>query len=427
MRTLGARGAGEVVVQKYGGSSLATGHQLEAVARRVADAARGGRPVVTVVSARGDTTDELIDLARGINPAPRGRELDQLLATGETASAALLAMALQHIGQPATALTGAQSGILVNGPHGLGTIVAIDTERATRLLGKGEVVVVAGFQGITASGDTITLGRGGSDTTAVALAAELGSRSCEIYTDVPGVLTADPRVVPNARLLPEVDIDVMAEMAFAGARVMHARAVELAALYGIDILVGGSTATHAGTRIHHRDGQDMLEARAAVVAVVHEADVTRVTFRSAAGPEDPARAVFGSLADAAIPADMATVTSTPDGDVAVGLTVGGAHTSAVRACLAPLAGPAGGVEVDEHLAKVSIVGKGLLSRPEYVSRMLNSLGADGVGARLLAASQLRVSVTVPSGESGRAVRVLHSEFGLDAGTEAAHRHLSHQP
>ncbi|MDT0443838.1 MULTISPECIES: aspartate kinase [unclassified Streptomyces] len=427
MVALRAGSAGEVVVQKYGGSSLATGHQLENVARRVAAAAGAGRRVVTVVSARGDTTDDLLDLAGSINPRPRGRELDQLLATGETASASLVAMALQRIGRPATALTGAQSGILVSGPHGLGTIVAIDTERAGRLLDAGEVVVVAGFQGLTAEGDTITLGRGGSDTTAVALAAELGSRHCEIYTDVQGVLTADPRVVPAARVLPTVDIDVMAEMAFAGARVMHARAVELAALYGIDIHVGGSAARDIGTRILHRDGEDMLEARAAVVAVVHEADVARVTFTSAADRGDPAPAVFDILARQAIPADMATVTRTPGGDMSVGVTVGRAHTPAVRHWFTALAGPAGGVDVDEHLAKVSIVGKGLLSRPQYASRMLNSLTGTGIGARLLSASQLRVSVTVPNGDSVRAVRLLHTEFGLDAGTDTEHRHLSHQP
>lgn len=293
MTTQGSGPTGDVVVQKYGGSSLATVSQVRQVADRVGALARSGRRVVVVVSAQGDTTDELVGRADAVNPHPAGHELDQLLATGETASAALMAMALQRGGLAATALSGSRSGVLATGPHGAGVIVAIDTDQLRTLLDAGRTVVIAGFQGVTADGDIITLGRGGSDTTAVAVAAELRSGHCEIYSDVPGVFTADPRVVTDARLMPDVDIDVMTEMAFAGARVMHSRAVELAALYDVDILVGRSTATRTGTRIHRRDGTDMLEDRTAVMAVVHDTDIARITLRTHDTP-DPSPPSSGS-------------------------------------------------------------------------------------------------------------------------------------
>ncbi|MEI7029428.1 aspartate kinase [Streptomyces pratensis] len=416
MTTQGSGPTGDVVVQKFGGSSLATMSQVRQVADRVGALARSGRRVVVVVSAQGDTTDELIGRADAVNPHPAGHELDQLLATGETASAALMAMALQRDGLAATALSGSRSGILATGPHGAGIIVAIDTEQLRSLLDAGRTVVVAGFQGVTAEGDIITLGRGGSDTTAVAIAAELRSGHCEIYSDVPGVFTADPRVVPAARLMPDIDIDVMTEMAFAGARVMHSRAVELAALYDVDILVGRSTSTETGTRIHRRDGSDMLEDRTPVIAVVHDADIARVTLRTHDTP-DPSPAVFQFLARESIPADMATVSPEPGGGYSIGLTVHRSHVADVSRSFRDLtAARRGGVEVEDKVAKVSIVGQGLLSRPEYASRMLASLVGSGINARSLSASQLRVSVTVPSGEAVRAVGLLHDEFGL--GTEA---------
>lgn len=432
MTALSSSNAGDIVVQKYGGSSLATGEQVGRLAERVADLARSGRRVVVVVSAQGNTTDELIRRARQTHPQPDSRELDQLLATGETASAALMAMAIQRAGVAATALSGAQSGILATGPHGSGIIVALDTEHILRHLDAGRVVVVAGFQAVTADGDTITLGRGGSDTTAVAVAAELHARHCEIYTDVPGILSADPRIVPSARGIPDIDIDVMAEMAFAGAKVMHSRAVELADLYDIDIHVGhsatGKTGTRihktaAGTRIHETDGtdgEDMLEARAAVTAVVHDPDVVRVTVRTIDTQEDPALAIFRILAREGIPADMTAVAETPGAGRSMALTVPYAHAATVRRLFGPLAAQGqDGVDVDEDVAMVSVVGKGLLSRPAYAARLLSSLTASGIEARSLSASQLRVSVTVPLDDVGRAVGLLHGEFGLDAAQSTA--------
>ncbi|MBW3706734.1 aspartate kinase [Streptomyces griseus] len=427
MTTQGSRPTGDVVVQKYGGSSLATVSQVRQVADRVGAQARSGRRVVVVVSAQGDTTDELVGRAEAVNPRPAGHELDQLLATGETASAALMAMALQRGGLAATALSGARSGVLATGPHGAGVIVAVDTDQLRTLLDAGRTVVLAGFQGVTAEGDIITLGRGGSDTTAVAVAAELRSGHCEIYSDVPGVFTADPRVVPDARLMPDIDIDVMTEMAFAGARVMHARAVELAALYDVDILVGRSTATRTGTRIHRRDGNDMLEDRTAVSAVVHDADIARITLRTHDTP-DPSADVFRFLAKESIPADMTTVSSAPDGGFSLGFTVRRSHAADVGRSFSDLMAPRPhGVEVEDQVAKVSIVGQGLLSRPEYASRMLASLVGSGISARSLTASQLRVSVTVPRSDAVRAVGLLHSEFGLGAEAGAVPASLTPRP
>ncbi|MFE1366067.1 aspartate kinase [Streptomyces anulatus] len=427
MTTQGSGPTGDVVVQKYGGSSLATVSQVRQVADRVGALARSGRRVVVVVSAQGDTTDELVGRADAVNPHPAGHELDQLLATGETASAALMAMALQRGGLAATALSGSRSGVLATGPHGAGVIVAIDTDHLRTLLDAGRTVVIAGFQGVTADGDIITLGRGGSDTTAVAVAAELRSGHCEIYSDVPGVFTADPRVVADARLMPDVDIDVMTEMAFAGARVMHSRAVELAALYDVDILVGRSTATRTGTRIHRRDGTDMLEDRTAVMAVVHDTDIARITLRTHDTP-DPSPAVFRFLAKESIPADMTTVSSAPGGGFSLGLTVHRSHAADVSRSFSDLMAPRRhGVEVEDEVAKVSIVGQGLLSRPEYASRMLASLVGSGISARSLSASQLRVSVTVPRSDAVRAVGLLHSEFGLGAETGAVPASLSPRP
>ncbi|MFJ3900246.1 aspartate kinase [Streptomyces sp. NPDC090025] len=434
-----ATAATATVVQKFGGSSLATTEHLRRVARRVARVAASGRRVAVVVSAQGKTTDNLIRAAGEINPDADGRELDQLLATGESASAALTAMALQRLGTPATALSGTQTGILASGPAGSGVIVAIDTERAERLLDAGQVVVIAGFQGVDQHGDIITLGRGGSDTTAVAAAAELGASHCEIYTDVPGVLSADPRLVPGARLLTRLDMDVMAEMAFAGAKVMHSRAVELAALCGLDIHVGHSAARSVGTRIHAADpaligagtalnvtgihatdGDTMLETQAAVMAVVHDQDAARVTVRTARNTgtaENPALTVFRELGRRSVPADMTSVHEEAGGGHTIALTVPHTRVAAVREFLAAhAADTADALTVDDTVAKVSIVGKGLLSRPQYAARMLSALNGRGISAGSFAASQLRISVTVPRAEVDRAVRLLHTEFELDAVT-----------
>lgn len=407
----------EVLVQKYGGSSVASLAQMRAVAERVAAQHRAGRRVIVVVSARGDTTDELLSLAREFGDSPEGRELDQLLATGETTSSALLAMALQTAGVPAAALNGAKSGILAGGRHGAGVIAAVDTELMLRLLDDGKVVVVAGFQGTNEDGDIVTLGRGGSDTTAVAVAAELGATRCEIYTDVDGVYTADPRVVPRARRMPEIGLAVMTEMSFAGARVMHSRAVELAALCGVDIHVKHSSADGPGTVIRGEVGGDMLEGSTAVSAVVHDADVARVAMRVERIDRDSVADVFRFLARTSISVDMANLSEGDEGGFSVGMTVRRPDVPAVRRSMREMAAKWGGwAEVNEEVGMLSVVGTGLLSRPEYAARMLSALSGAAIATSAVSASQLRISVTVPETEVLRGVGVLHSEFGLDAPT-----------
>jgi aspartate kinase len=405
----------EVLVQKYGGSSVASLAQMRAVAEGIAARHRAGHRVIVVVSARGGTTDELLRAAAEFNAAPAGRELDQLLATGETASSALLAMALQAAGIPAAALNGAKSGILASGRHGAGVIVAIDTGLMLSLLAEGKVVVVAGFQGTNEDGDIVTLGRGGSDTTAVAVAAELGSSRCEIYTDVDGVYTADPRVVSMARRMPEIDLAVMTEMSFAGAQVMHPRAVELAALCGVDIHVKHSSADGPGTVIRREVGGEMLEGSTAVRAVVHDADVARVAMRVERTDRDSVADVFRFLARMSISVDMANLSEGDEGGFSVGLTVRRPDVPAVRRSMSEMAARWGGwAEVNEDVGMVSVVGSGLLSRPECAARMLSALNGAAIATSAVSASQTRISVTVPRTDVLRGVGVLHSEFGLDA-------------
>jgi aspartate kinase len=392
------------LVQKYGGSSLATVAKVEHVARRVAAAHRAGNAVVVVVSARGATTDRLLDLASRVSRVRPDRELDQLLATGECASAALLALALAGIGVPAVSLTGAQAGVSTTGPHGRGTVAALHPERVLHLLADGNVVVVAGFQGVNAAGDVVTLGRGGSDTTAVALAARLAADGCAIYTDVDGVYTADPRAVPDARVQPTVDVRVMAEMAAAGARVLHPRSVQLAQARGVAVHVGNACAAEPGTLITVAG----FESHGAVVGVAHDLDVAQVLLRGPGGRQGagaPAADVLAALASHAVPADLVG----QDGS-RIGFTVRRADLPRVHRDLRRL----GRITVDQNVGKVSVVGTGLLDRPEYPARMAAALAKAGITTPWLAASQLRISVTTRLDRAVDAVRVLHREFELAA-------------
>ncbi|MEV4511734.1 aspartate kinase [Dactylosporangium sp. NPDC049525] len=401
----------DIVVQKYGGSSLATLERVRRVADRIAKE-RG--PVAVVVSAQGDLTDTLIRTAAGYGAAPPARELDQLLATGESASAALLAIALHDIGVPAVSLTAAQAGVLAEGRHGAGVIAAVQTDRVRRVLRDGQVAVVAGFQGIGADDDVVTLGRGGSDTTAVALAAELGARRCEIYTDVDGVYSADPRVVSVARVLPEVDVAVMAEMAFAGARVLHSRSVELAAMEGIEIHVRSSLTDGRGSVISGGAGVKVLETRGVIVAVTHDMDVARVLVHTRGAGRDLAAEVLGLLAGHAVPVDLVARSGTYEEEFRMGFTIRRNDAERVRPDLARFAAAlGGGVVVEEHVGKLSVVGMGLLNRPQYTARMLAALSAAGITTSWISTSQLRTSVAVPLDRVLDGVELLHREFELD--------------
>jgi aspartate kinase len=403
------------VVQKFGGSSLATVAKVRAVAERIARERQAGSPMVVVVSARGDTTDELLHLAHEVGgPEVRDipRETDQLLVTGECASAAQLAIALHRLGVPATSLTGAQAGIAVAGPHGAGFVHGIRAERIQGLLDEGRVVVVGGFHGVNEEGDLVTLGRGGSDTSAVAVAVALGAVRCEIYTDVEGVFTADPRFVPGARKLDRVHRWVMAELAFAGAKVLHPRSVELAAMKGVDLHVRSSAGLSPGTVVTGRDADDALEASTAVVAIAVDSDVARVLVRSSAA--DLAPLVLSLLALYAVPVDLVARSGPQEDEFRMGFTIRRTDLARIIGAIEEVAGREDGVvRVDTNVAKVSLVGLGLLDRPEYLARMTVVLAGAGIPVSWVSMSELRVSVIVPADRRLEAAGRLHAEFGLE--------------
>ncbi|HEY3734403.1 MAG TPA: aspartate kinase [Streptosporangiaceae bacterium] len=418
----------EVVVRKYGGSSLSTFNKVLAIAERTAATRLDGHPLVMVVSARGDTTDDLlraVDEVSGQVRAPEvGREIDQLLATGECASAALLALAISRLGVPAVSLTGAQAGIRARGNPGCGVIAEVCGGRVGQLLAEGAIPVVTGFQGITDSGDVITLGRGGSDTTAVAMAVALAAQGCEIYTDVDGVFTADPRVVPEARRLASVEAGTMAEMAFAGARVLHSRAVELAGISGIAIHVRNALGRAPGTLIsplplsppaaRRGEGNPMLENDGAVCAIVHDLDVARVLVHSPKGRTDLAGDVLTALADLPIPIDMVARSGPSEDEFRMGFTIRRGDIDLVRLALADItARSIASLRVDDDLGKVSVVGMGLLSRPGYAARMISALTAEDIATSWISTSQLRTSAIIARHRVIRAVEVLHREFAAD--------------
>jgi aspartate kinase len=410
-------GAPEIAVQKYGGSSLATVDQMRQVARMVAETYRSGRPTVVVVSARDRTTDELLRLADVTGRKRTGRETDQLLATGESASAALLAIALQDIGIHAVSLTGAQAGIRATGRHGSGVIADIDTQRLRRILAHGTIPVVAGFQGIDDTGDVVTLGRGGSDTTAVALAAALRAASCEICTDVPGVSTADPRIVADARVLPTVDIAVMAEMSFAGAKVLHPRAVELAARNRIELQVRKSeesVSTESRTIIHAVSDRAFFEAQGIVVAIAHDFDVARLLVRCRPHGTDLTADILEMLSTRSFPVDLVARSGSQEDGFGIGFTMHRKDSeeaaSALRKALAYLGA---NIRVYKDVGKVSLIGMGLLNHPEYTARMLSSLAGADIPISWFSTSQTRASVVVPLDRVASAVQLLHHEFELN--------------
>jgi aspartate kinase len=402
----------KILVRKYGGSSLADLDRLRRVARCLAAVPRHTATVV-VVSAQGDTTDQLLRAAADVGQARSTRETDQLLATGESASAALLAMALAAVGVPAVSLTGGQAGITAVGPPGEGRIADVATTRIHRLLDEGKVVVIAGFQGANADGDVLTLSRGGSDTTAVALAAALGAQRCEIYTDVDGVYSADPRIVPTARCLTTVDVEVMVEMAFAGAKILHARAVELAAARGVEVHVRSSLWDSPGTVVRRGSDVAMLED-CGVLAVAHDLDVSRVLIRCDRAHRDPAVDVLALFARHHAPVDLVARSGPYEDEFRMGFTMRRSDIPRLAAELRDVVAAAGGtVLLDEDVAKVSLVGTGLLNRPQYTARMLAAFAAAGIATSWVSTSQLRTSVTVPAGRAADALALLHKEFGLD--------------
>ncbi len=402
-----------IVVQKYGGSSVATAERIKAVARRVIDRVERGDRLVVVVSAMGDTTDELIALAKQVTPRPEAREMDLLLSTGEIVSSALLAMALKEMGCSAVALTGPQAGIGTDRRYGRARILSVNPQRVLRELDAGNVVIVAGFQGITEEADITTLGRGGSDTTAVALAAALKCSRCEIYTDVEGIYTADPRLVPEAQKLREISYEEMLELATYGARVMHNRAVELGAVQKVPIYVASSFADAPGTLIH---GGPFMEQRNKVMGIAHDTDVARITVRGVPDRPGIAAALFEPLGEAGISVDTIVQNASVERLTDVTFTVARSDLERALEIVRPIAKSIGAPEVlaDTHLAKVSIVGAGMQSGPGYAGRMFRALFESGINIELITTSEIRITCLIDEKQVPKAVRALHRAFVTEA-------------
>ena len=404
-----------LLVQKYGGTSVGDAERIRNVAARIAAAHAEGNKVVAVVSAMGKTTDDLIDLAESIARDPAPRDLDLLLSTGETISCALMAMALREIGVDAAALGGGQAGIRTDDVHGRASIVAVDPKRVRAELDKGRVVIVAGFQGFTEELDVTTLGRGASDLTAVAMAAALGAERCEVYTDVEGIFTADPRVVPDARVLREVSYEEMLELASYGAK-MQPRSIELAARYQTPVLVASSMSGAPGTLIHgaaERTGEAM-EVRNKVSGVTYERGVARITVRAVPDRPGVAAALFTPLAEAGVSVDTIVQNASAERLTDLSFTVDAPDLARALAVARPIAEKIGAAEVggSAGLGSVSIVGTGMQNAPGYAARMFRALHEAQVNIEMITTSQIRITCLVGESHVERAVRALHDAFEL---------------
>ncbi len=435
-----------LIVQKYGGSSVADAGKIISVAKRIGAVRRSGADVVVVVSAMGDTTDELIELAHTISPEPHAREMDLLLSTGELVSSTLLTMALREQGHEAISLSGPQAGIRTDTSFGRARISRIEPERVRRELDAGRIVVVAGFQGITPEDDVTTLGRGGSDTTAVAIAAALRADRCEIYTDVEGIYTADPRIAPDARKLDEVGYEEMLELASLGAK-MHPRSIELGGVYRVPIYVASSFSDAPGTLIHavgngpgdafaadptvlaqpetspdakfdqsvQNPGGNQMEDRIKVTGIAYNANVAKITVQSVPDRPGLAAALFEPLAEASISVDTIVQNTGGDRSTDISFTVSRTDLpAAVRLVesMAPQMGAAGVVSAN-GLAAVSIVGSGMQNTPGYASRMFRLLANGGINIDMITTSEIRISCIIDEAQGRDAVRLLHEGFQLD--------------
>ncbi len=401
-----------LIVQKYGGSSVADADKIKNVARRIAATKDKGNEVVVVVSAMGDNTDNLLKLAYQLTSHPADRELDLLLSTGEVVSSTLLAMALEEMGYEAISLTGAQAGIRTDAVYSQARIVGIDPERIVNELDKGNIVIVAGFQGITEGMDITTLGRGGSDTTAVALAASLAAQVCEIYTDVEGVYTADPRLVPEARKVDEISYEEMLELATYGAKVMHPRAVELGELFHIPIRVASSFSQKPGTLIH---GGVSMEVRNKVRGIAHDLDVAKITVVGVPDRPGIAVAIFEPLAKANISVDTIVQNASLNNITDLTFTVAKSQLEKAMAVVRPICKVigAGDCVSDSRLGKVSIIGTGMQNTPGFAARMFTALSEQGINIQLISTSEIRITCIIAADRVKDAVQALHRAFELE--------------
>jgi aspartate kinase len=404
-------------VQKYGGTSVGDADRIKAVAARIARRLDAGDQLVVVVSAMGDTTDDLIALAGQMTDEPEARELDLLLSTGEIVTSTLLAMALKHMGRQAIALSGAQAGIGTDTRYGRAQILSVDPRRIQRELESGAVVIVAGFQGITEELDITTLGRGGSDTTAVAIAAGLEADRCEIYTDVEGVYTADPRIVPDARKIDNITYEEMLELASYGAGVMHPRAVELGAVYNLPIYVASSFSDVPGTLIHGQIDTEVsdMEGRNKVMGIAPDHDVARITVRGVPDQPGIAARLFEPLGEGGISVDTIVQNASVEHLTDLTFTVSRTDLEKALAIVKPVAEEIHAPEVlaDTHLAKVSVIGAGMTSGPGYAGRMFRTLFDAGINIELITTSEIRITCLIDEKQVDDAVRALHKAFELE--------------
>jgi len=408
-------GKRETVVMKFGGTSVADAEQIKRAARRIVAQRESGKRVVAVLSARGKTTDELIAMAEEVSADPDRREMDMLLSTGERISCALCAMAINDLGHRAISLTGSQAGIVTDASHTRARIIDVRADRIREALGEDLIVLVAGFQGVSTSRDVTTLGRGGSDTTAVALAAAIDAEVCEIYTDVAGVFSADPRIVPSARKLPQVSFEEMLEMAASGAKVLQLRSVEYARTHGVRIHCRSSFDSTPGTFVL---GEDETMEHPLITAVTHSTDEARITLIGVPDRPGAAAAIFSALAAANCNVDT-IIQNEPreEGrEAEVSFTISTEDLRAAEQALAPVRAELGisRLDMDEEIGKVSIVGAGMRSHPGVAAKVFETLASEEINIEMISTSPIKISCVIRAARVPLAVRALHEAFGLSA-------------
>jgi aspartate kinase len=412
-----------LVVQKYGGSSVGDAERIKKVAQRIVATRKEGHDVCVVVSAMGDTTDDLLDLAAQVSPLPPARELDMLLTAGERISMALLAMAIANLGMEARSFTGSQAGVITDSTHGKAQIIDVAPGRIREALDNGHIAIVAGFQGVSQdTKDVTTLGRGGSDTTAVALAAALGAEVCEIYTDVDGVFTADPRIVPTARQIPKLSYEEMLEMAASGAKILHLRCVEYARRFSLPIHVRSSFSTKPGTWIADISPEEQMEAPI-ISGVAHERGEAKITVVGVPDKPGEAAQIFSVVADEGVNIDMIVqnVSSVATGRTDITFTLPTSDLQTAVTALTKAQDQIGfeSLQSDDQIGKVSLVGAGMRSHPGVTAKFLTALADAGINVEMISTSQIRISVVVREDELPEAVNALHRAFELDDPAGAA--------
>jgi aspartate kinase len=402
-----------LVVQKYGGTSVADPSRIKAVADHIVATRQAGSEVLVVVSAMGSTTDDLERLAFDVSPAPSARELDMLLTAGERISIALLCMAILDRGEQAVSFTGSQAGIMTDTSHGRAKIVEVRADRLREALASGSIAVVAGFQGVSTTAAITTLGRGGSDTTAVALAAALGAEACEIYTDVAGVFTADPRLVPRARKLERVSYEEMLDLAATGGRVLTLRSVEFARNYHVPVHVRSSFAWEAGTWLGEEDSME----QAIISGVTHDVSEAKVTITRVPDRPGVAAKLFRTLADESVNVDMIVQNVSVAGQTDISFTVPREDLTRARKVMDTIVDDleAAGVTHDAEIGRVSLVGAGMKTHPGVAAEMFEVLAREGINIEMISTSSIRISCVVGAGDVEPAVRALHEAFGLEGG------------